>query len=167
MEDLFKIDKIDGKGLGWIALRDIKAGTLICKEKSPFVTIFPNARVPWESAPPISFSYFMSTLMDAFFAMSENDQKEFLELNNAYLDLNSFPHDEKKWFFDLKQQIQCQNQYDGDLLLKIICIHRRNKFEDHIGFKTSRINHSCCGNSYVYVNKMTCEMETRATSKIR
>ena len=33
MEDLFKIDKIDGKGLGWIALQDIKAGTLIWKEK--------------------------------------------------------------------------------------------------------------------------------------
>ena len=37
MEDLFKIDKIDGKGLGWIALQDIKAGTLICKEKPQFV----------------------------------------------------------------------------------------------------------------------------------
>ena len=52
MEDLYKVDKIEGKGFGWIALQDIKAGTLICKEKSPFVTIFPNARVPWESAPP-------------------------------------------------------------------------------------------------------------------
>ena len=37
MEDLFKIDKIDGKGFGWIALRDIKAGTLIYNEKPQFV----------------------------------------------------------------------------------------------------------------------------------
>ena len=37
MEDLFKIDKIDGKGFGWIALQDIKGGTLIYEEKPQFV----------------------------------------------------------------------------------------------------------------------------------
>ena len=33
MEGLFKIDKVDGKGYGWIALQDIKAGTVIYSEK--------------------------------------------------------------------------------------------------------------------------------------
>ena len=37
MDDLFKIDKIDGKGLGWIALQDIKAGTVIYQEKNQIV----------------------------------------------------------------------------------------------------------------------------------
>ena len=36
MESLYKIDKIEGKGLGWIALHT-KCGTLICKEKPQFV----------------------------------------------------------------------------------------------------------------------------------
>ena len=44
MEDLFKIDKIDGKGLGWIALQDIKAGTLIYEEKPQF-TVCDDTRV--------------------------------------------------------------------------------------------------------------------------
>ena len=171
MEDLFKIEKIDGKGLGWIALRDIKAGTLICKEKSSFVTNFPSPRIPWEEQ-GIPFSHLFPMVMDAFFAMSKNARKEFLELHNAYLDLNSFPNDVKKRFLNLKQQIQCQNQYDHDLLLKIIGIYQTNMFENCIGVKTSRINHSCCGNTYIYVQridpeKMTNEMETRATSKIR
>ena len=38
MEDLFKIDKIDGKGFGWIALQDIKGGTLIYEEKPQFIS---------------------------------------------------------------------------------------------------------------------------------
>ena len=42
---LFKIDRIDGKGLGWIALRDIKAGTLIYEEKPQFV--MKNKRINW------------------------------------------------------------------------------------------------------------------------
>ena len=69
MEGLFKIDKIDGKGLGWIALRDIKAGTLIYEEKHQFV-------------PKKNHGNFVTVLdlMNSFYAMSENDQKEYLEL---------------------------------------------------------------------------------------
>ena len=37
MEGLFKIDKINGKGYGWIALQDIKAGTVIYQEKNQIV----------------------------------------------------------------------------------------------------------------------------------
>ena len=32
MENLYKVDKIEGKGVGCIALQDIKPGTLILKE---------------------------------------------------------------------------------------------------------------------------------------
>ena len=37
MEGLYKVDNIEGKGCGWIALQDIKVGTLICKEKPQFI----------------------------------------------------------------------------------------------------------------------------------
>ena len=161
MEDLFKIEKIDGKGLGWIALRDIKAGTLIYKEKDKNL---PNPQ-DIDAYPP----HFEASLMSAFFALSKNDQKEFLERKNKYLDLNSLPDYSKKWFFDLKQKIQCLNRSDGELLLKIICIHVSNGlwFRGLLGVKSARINHSCCSNSFVYVNEMTSESEIRATSKIR
>ena len=92
MEGLFKIDKIDGKGLGWIALRDIKPGTLIYKEKPQFV--LKRNQV------------YILDFMDSFYAMSENDQKEFLELSNAYLDLNSLPDEKKKRYFRWKKAIE-------------------------------------------------------------
>ena len=88
MAGLFKIDKIDGKGLGWIALRDIKPGTLIYEEKHQFVT----------KRNPLNLVG-VSDLMNSFYAMSENDQKEFLELSNAFLDPNSLPDENKKLYF--------------------------------------------------------------------
>ena len=54
MESLYKIDKIDGKGMGWIALQDIKCGTLIWKEKPQFIPINENA----------------NGLMECFFSMN-------------------------------------------------------------------------------------------------
>ena len=68
MEDLFKIDKIDGKGLGWIALQDIKAGTLIYEEKPQF-TVCDDTN--------------LLDLMNSFYAMSENvNLKKLLLVKN-------------------------------------------------------------------------------------
>ena len=36
MEGLFKIVPIEGKGVGWVALQEIKVGTLILSEKCQF-----------------------------------------------------------------------------------------------------------------------------------
>ena len=158
MESLYKVDKIDGKGFGWIASRDIKAGTLICKEKYQFV--------PKERDPP------SLTLMETFFAMSENDQKEFLNLSNLYYpdsDPYSLSDDLKEEYFDLLIELQkpeFEDNFDTNLLLKIMCIHRTNAFGDgSIGIKISRINHSCCSNSQRYENEEGVA-EIRATSKI-
>ena len=162
MEGLFKIDKIDGKGLGWIALREIKASTLIYKEKPQFVT-------PSDSDSSVS----ASDLMMSFYAMTENDQKEFLELHNGYLDLNSLDDFDKKWYFD------CKNTFEGiegvpssekNLALKVMCIQSTNGFkgrfkaEGGVGIKISRINHSCCPNSQHF--EEGDEMEIRAMTKI-
>ena len=91
MEDLFKIDKIDGKGYGWIALQDIKPGRLIYKEKQQFV-VDSETRVK------------VHDLMRSFYAMTENDQKEFLELHNRYLDLKSLPDWSQQLYLDWKKK---------------------------------------------------------------
>ena len=146
MEDLFKIDKIDGKGLGWIALRDIKAGTLIYEEKSQFTHC--GDRNPLD-------------LMNSFYAMNENDQKEFLELHNKYLDLKSLPDQSQQHYFDWekvtesfvrKRQAEGHVPIDSNLVMKIICILNTNQFGDAndfvVGIKVSRLNHSCIPNSH-------------------
>ena len=102
MEDLFKIGEIDGKGLGWIALQDIKAGTLIYKEKLQFV--------PKKN--PENDEVYLLDLMNSFYAMSENDQKEFLERDNPYLDLNSLPDEKKKCYFFGKMLLKVLSEQD-------------------------------------------------------
>ena len=161
MEKLYKVDKIVGKGFGWIALKNIKVGTMICKEKPQF---FPE-KIPMELDPP---SIHFSNLMNTFFAMSNENQKEFLELSNAYSDPNSLNDEAKKLYFGWKTDTENQNQFDSKLLLKIICICQTNQFGDGFGeicIKISRINHSCCSNSDYFTND-DGEMEIRATSKI-
>ena len=153
MEGLYKVDNIQGKGLGWIALKDIKVGTLIFKEKPQFVY-----KEPFE----------LCNLMEAFSSMSKNDQQEFLVLSNVFLDLESLPDDRKKHYFDWKNTAESQCNYDSSLVLKIMCIHASNGFNGYdteVGIKISRINHSCCPNSQHFKNDEG-EMEIRATSKI-
>ena len=150
MEGLYKVDEIQGKGLGWIALRDIKVGTLIYKEKPQFAPYLANDNV-----------------LQAFFAMSKNDQQEFLKLSNIFLDLDSLPDERKKLYFDCKNLAESQRNFDSDLVLKIMGIYVTNRFKvnDAIGIKVSRINHSCGPNSQHFKNAED-EMEIRATSKI-
>ena len=167
MDDLFKIDKIDGKGFGWIALRDIKPGTLIYKEKPQF-TVCDDRPNPLD-------------LMNSFYAMSENDQKEFLELRNKYLDLKSLPDRSQQLYLDWKKvaeifvrkrQAKGQVPIDSNLVLKIKCIFQTNffKIEDgsnEVGIKVSRLSHSCIPNSHKYeeVGEMG-KVTIRATEKI-
>ena len=83
MDSLYKVDKTVGKGLGWFALIDIKAGTLICIEKPQFVP---------EEHPGTGETYMaahFASFMNSFFAMSSTEQKYFLELYNAFMDPNS------------------------------------------------------------------------------
>ena len=165
MEDLFKIDKIDGKGFGWIALQDIKGGTLIYEEKPQFT--FCGDRNPLD-------------VMNSFYAMSENDQKEFLELHNKYLDLKFLPDQSQQHYFDWekvtesfvrKRQAEGHVPIDSNLLLKIICILNTNQFGNAndfvVGIKVSRLNHSCIPNSHRYEEEGEMgKSKVRATEKI-
>ena len=160
MEGLFKIDKINGKGYGWIALQDIKAGTVIYQEKNQIVL-------------GSKTEDHLLDMMTSFYAMTENDQKQFLELHNKYLDLNSLPDSQKKWYFDIKNNAEVIQTIqklglDFNLALKIICIYKTNAFKWGVGIKVSRMNHSCCPNSQTE-NWNGCDMAIRAiraTSKI-
>ena len=112
MDSLYKVDKIVGKGFGWIALQDIKAGTLICKEKPQFV--FEVHRRNRLTPDPVTGEHFIAahfaSLMKSFFAMSKTVQKEFLELYNAFLDPNSINDELKELYFRWENDIFIQNR---------------------------------------------------------
>ena len=125
MESLYKIDKIDGKGLGWIALQDIKSGTLIFKEKPQFLRKDFGRRRPDNTT-----DYLMD--FSGFRKMSINDQDEFLNLSNAFSDPNSINEEMKKRYFYWKNkaEAECDTNFspkiDVDLMLKIRGIYIGN-----------------------------------------
>ena len=63
----FKVVEIKGKGLGCVALQDIKSGSIIFKEKFQF-----KPRLDIEKGPKM----IVPTIVDTFFTMSEEDQRE-------------------------------------------------------------------------------------------
>ena len=163
MEGLFKIIPIEGKGVGWVALQDIKVGTLILSEKCQF-------------EPKIQDNLW--SLMESFFSMTTVDQNDFLKLSNLFWENSEFLESRKD---DYDNWMAFANHYstqhspknlevDGELVLKIICIFESNKsLGDRVGesvaIKNSMINHSCCANAFS-VNR-NGSMEVRATSKIK
>ena len=66
VENLYEVVKIDGKGLGCVALKDIEIGTLILKEKPQCLGSTPD------------------NVIQSFECMSKRDQVEYLKLYNAY-----------------------------------------------------------------------------------
>ena len=83
MEDLFDIYDIvpiEGKGLGCIAVQEIKIGTLILKEKPQCVAN--QELADDEEGGYLSFGY-LTSIANAYFAMSRSDQEEFLKLDSS------------------------------------------------------------------------------------
>ena len=139
MESLFKIVPIEGKGVGWVALQDIKIGTLILKEKCQLEPKIQND---------------LWSLIESFFFMTKFDQEDFLRLSNPFKDLPDLIKTRKEGYgnwmaFANHYSIQ-KPEVDRELVLKIICIFESNKFIDSVAIKSSRINHSCRSNAFSY-----------------
>ena len=104
-ENLFYkvIKNDDGKFLDCVALKGIKAGTIILKEKPQFV---PKMYTKWDNAVMIEMLEidpdYLSSLLNSYFSMSKSCQEEFWNLKNQYLNPNSLydhhvPDDPKKY----------------------------------------------------------------------
>ena len=76
MDSMYELLPIEGKGLGCVATKEIKIGTLILEE-------IPQLVVPQNIVKKSELSLeFMSSLVDTFKKMSKTDQEEFLNLYN-------------------------------------------------------------------------------------
>ena len=83
VKNLYKVVKIDGKGLGCVALKDIEIGTLILKEKPQCIT---NIYRPHnQDSTPSS-----AIVTQSFKQMSKSDQDEYLKLYNAHAGRQGF-----------------------------------------------------------------------------
>jgi len=158
---LFEIVPIEGKGLGCVALKDMKIGTLILEE----VPKFP----PEKKDTNEKFSAFLFGLIDSFDSMSENDQSEFMKLSNQF-------KDDKEFESLVEEKITNANLENAEELketlkkaIEILGICKTNCFPSGVLLKTSRFNHSCASNAELIIGgegeKGNCEIRT--VSKIK
>ena len=121
--EVYKVVEIDGKGLGCIATKDIKQGDLILRERPQLIPGSIKAAADFESTE--------SSILRAYFSMSKDNQKEFMQLSthrpNVALALEQSDMPE-----------ECK---------RILLIYKTNSFSDGLGIKASRFNHSCCSNA--------------------
>ena len=163
MENLYHIAKIsDGKGLGCVALNDIKKGTLILREKPQcFVnqTHFSDGGIST-----------IQGLMKSYNKMNKDDQEEYLKLYNKFKDLDFLTYEEKKHLEKQKKYLQevfCMNPVQINIFQEIYGIYFTNVYEMGLCLKTSRFNHSCVSNSQVFWNEKYETRDIRAVSKIK
>ena len=159
VENLYKVVKIDGKGLGCVALKDIEIGTLILKEKLQCVGD-----------------------IQSFFTTSRTIAGDILELLSSTLPENwsraNLPFDDTWWnsvirsFEQMKKSdqdeyLKLHNAFNGQGLSDVIGIYKTNAMARGVGIKSSRFNHSCCPNSATTSwNAEDGTGEIRAWSKI-
>ena len=143
MDSLYKILPIEGKGLGCVASREIKMGTLILEEIPQFV-------VPGkiEKSEQLSIEL-VSRLVETFKKMNRSDQEEFLNLHNRFegnTKLNKFVNMEMS-----KNQDSSQNLEQA---IRIYGIWFTNSYSKGVSIKTSRLNHSCVPNAESVASKI-------------
>ena len=159
-EDLYKVVPIEGKGLGCVALKDIKKGTLIVKEKASIIVKNTNDKLVMGRQ-----------ILDSFFSMTKDDQEEFLKLN--YPTLSN--EEKKNGRIITKEFVQANPGADQEKLIDIVAIFSANMWgfpckRDQQGWtdrtqqvtpeevltvmdrsavflKASKFNHSCAANA--------------------
>ena len=139
---LFLVTEIEGKGLGCVAQKHIKCGTLILREK-PCLLLKPGLK---------NTKYFD----DAFhgYEKMDNDQKDmFFDLANCYDGqievLTSYLKENPKLYAD-------------DIAQKVIQIIDTNGFHNGVFLESSRFNHSCVSNAEQFWNEDVNRRDVRA-----
>jgi hypothetical protein len=134
---IFLVTKIEGKGLGCVAQKEINPGTLILRER-PCLVLQPGL-----GSDNFDTQYFD----DVFHAYEQmdNDQKDmFFELANCYDGrietlTNYLKENPKSYSEDVAQKI-----------IQIICI---NRFHNGVCLEMSRFNHACVSNAEYFWNE--------------
>ena len=121
MANLYKVIEIQGKGFGCVATQDIPKGTLILAEKPQIVldqAIFGNLR---------------KNVCSGFFAMSKEDQQEYLKLANSFKEENDLN-------VPMKQELEMFKKFGlSGRMLEIMEIYDTNSFSEGLGIKMSRL----------------------------
>ena len=145
MEHHFEVVNIEGKDLGCVALKDLKRGTLILKERPQIVSVTePSGIWTKESC---------SEVLRNFNSMSKSNQVDYLKLSNQFKEM-------------AVEKSKITITENCEILEQIIGIYETNKFKGGVGIQASRFNHSCSSNVEGVWNKEESAREFRVIKKI-
>jgi len=165
MSSLYKVTEIEGKGLGCVAISDIKKGSLILME---------NPKLCVER--PEEISMWIQRLLKSFYGMSKADQLEYMTLHNSFNDFQNFQNSEdiQNCKEDRDRKIEAvkieigkieQDSEKAEEILKIYGICSTNSFQGSVYLKVSRFNHSCQPNAML--KDVDGQVQLRAIGKIK
>ena len=152
MSSLYKVTEIEGKGLGCVAISDIKKGSLILMEK-PQLCVETEER-EWSSM-------WIKSLLEYFYEMIKADQLEYMTLDNNFKKVIAKEIEVVK--FEIAK-IE-QDPEKAEEILKILGIYSTNIFQGGVCLKGSRFNHSCQPNAAF--TKINGQLQFRAIGKIK
>ena len=118
--EMYKVLPIEGKGLGVVATKFIKKGTLILNEKP---------QISLENDPEIPLEIHIRQVISCFYEMSESDQSEYMKLYDKF-DSDLVKSESnlglalREGLFEIKKVINIPK------LQKIFCIFTTNSFHD-------------------------------------
>ena len=147
--------KLEEKGLGCVAKKKIKRGTLILREKP---CLLQNINTTGN----LDKAYF-DNIFDAYEKMDSHQKKHFLELanNSEHIDEKNVHHigRNKVYLNYLKEN---PKSYAEGVALKVIQITETNRFHNGVYLEMSRFNHSCVSNAEYFWNEDRNTRDVRA-----
>ena len=168
MSSVYKVTEIKGKGLGCIAIVDIKKGSLILDENPQICADIEDGR---------GSSKWIKSVLKSFYEISKADQDEYMTLHNKFNNIQDYQNSEDfrsyKKFID--KDLECLKLEIGKIehdpqktkeIFMICCIYTSNNFVNGVSIKTSRFNHSCKPNA-VTMQMVNGLRQVRAISNIK
>ena len=151
---LYIVTEIVEKDLGCVALKEIKRGTLILREKPCFLQ---NPDLE-----DLDKDYF-DDIFQGYETMDSHQKDKFLELANAYEHIertNNYHNDKTK--ISLNHLKEHPKPYPEGVALKVIQITETNRFHNGVFLEMSRFNHSCVSNAEYFWNEDRNTRDVRA-----
>ena len=163
---LYRVESVEGKGIGCIAVQDVKKGSIVLRESPQLLTQFCYGKITITQ----ENLQLTKVIIKGFMAMSREDQEEYMKLCNKY------DEDITKWSERMRLEHQSVVQAANNMTLegiskekatKVWAIFDTNHFPNGVCLKMSRFNHSCRPNAQRFWNEDTDTRDLRALRKIK
>ena len=165
---LYQEESVPVKGIGCVAIKDIKKGNLVLREVPQLLQADEEIIRDPNTSTMQKFLQIADGVMKSFLGMSREDQESYMKLHNNY--------DSKSWsagmMLDYSFVMQATGQMtfpniSKDKAFKVWAIYKTNAFDNGVCLKMSRFNHSCRPNAQWFWNDDTSSQDLRALRKIR